>query len=125
MMEHGPFDLDSLPVGPAGPRVQRKPSRAKKWRRQYVQFPWAWIERLQTAKRVSTYRLAFLLVYEHWRTGGRPIELSNIASKLEGLSRWSKWRALADLQELGLVRVERRRRKSPRVVVCHPSPERS
>jgi hypothetical protein len=124
-MEHDPFDLDTVRVNSADPRFQRKPGKPKNWRRQYIQFPWAWVERLQAAKRVSTYRLALLLVYEHWRTGGRPIVLSNLASRQEGLSRWSKWNALAELEELGLVRVERRPSKSPRVVVCHPPPGQS
>jgi hypothetical protein len=120
-MANGDFDLDRLRVDPAAPRFQRKPGKPKKWRRQYVQFPWAWVERLQAAKRISTYRLALLLVYEHWRTGGRPIVLSNIASKQEGLTRWSKWNALVELEKLGLVRVERHSRKSPRLLLCHLS----
>jgi hypothetical protein len=114
------FDLAKLVVDPADPRF-RHAGKRKKWRRHYVRFPWAWIERMGSVRSGSTFRLALLLVYEHWRTGGRPIELSNIASKGEGLSRWSKWRALADLEALGLIRVERRPKQSPRVIVCHPS----
>ena len=94
-----------------------RPNKRKKWRRQYVQFPWAWIERLQAARRVSTYRLALLLVYESWRTGGQPIVLSNVLSTTAGLSRRTKWNALRELESLVLVKVERRRNKSPRVVL--------
>ena len=36
--------------------------------------------------------------YEHWRTGGRPIVLSNVAVRQEGLTRYSKWRAITELQ---------------------------
>jgi hypothetical protein len=116
-MDHDPFDLGALRVDPADPRFQRKPGKGKKWRRRYVQFPWAWVERLQAAKRISTYRLALLLVYESWRSGGKPIVLSNVLSTAEGLSRRSKWRALAELKALGLVEIERQRRRSPRVVL--------
>jgi hypothetical protein len=111
-----PFDLTSLRVKPAQQTWQTKP---RKWRRHYVQVPWAWIERLQPTKRASAYRLALLLVYEHWRSGGRPIVLTNALA--EGLSRRTKWNALAELERLGLIRVERRPRKSPRLVLCHLS----
>jgi hypothetical protein len=118
MMDHDPFELDTLRVDPARGRFQRKPGRPKKWRRHYIQFPWAWAERLQAAKRISTYRLALLLVYEHWRTGGRPIVLSNALVMAEGVSRRTKWNALVELERLGLVRVQRRPRKSPRLLLC-------
>jgi hypothetical protein len=97
----------------------------KKWRRQFVRVPWSWVERLQEAKRISTYRLALVLVYEHWRTGGRPITLSNVFTHAEGLSRRSKWRAIAELESLGLVQVKRHKRRAPRVVLRHLEPEPS
>lgn len=123
-----PFDLERLRVNLAD--LQRKPMpKPSRWRRQYVQFPWEWVERLQAAKRISTYRLALVLVYESWRLGGRPITLSNVAALAEGLSPRSKWRALAELEQLGLIKVERRRRHAPRVSLRHlarePSRDRS
>jgi hypothetical protein len=112
------FDLARLRVNPAD--LQRKPKR-KKWRREYVRVPWEWVERLQSSRRVSTYRLALLLLYEFWRTGGRPVVLSNASAQAGALPRRSKWRALAELEGLGLVRVERALRKSPRVTPLHLS----
>jgi hypothetical protein len=103
----------------------RAKPRPKKWRRQYVQVPWGWVERLQAAKRISTYRLALVLVYESWRLGGRPIVLSNVFTLTEGLSRRSKWRSLAELERLGLIKVDRRRRRAPRVMLRHLPPEAS
>ena len=117
-MVNSDFDLARLRVDLADPRF-RGVGKPKKWRREYVQFPWTWIEGLQAAKRVSTYRLALLLVYEHWRMGGRPIVLSNALVIAEGVSRRTKWNALVELEGLGLVRVERRSRKSPRLILCH------
>jgi hypothetical protein len=120
-MDQDPFDLGQLRVDPA--RVA-KPN-PKKWRRQFVRVPWSWVERLQKAKRVSTYRLALVLVYEHWRTGERPIALSNVFAHAEGLSRRSKWRALAELESLGLIQVKRHRRRAPRVVLRQLMPKPS
>ena len=115
-----PFNLGGLRIDPTDvARFQPKFAQRGKWRRQFIQFPWTWVERLQSATRVSTYRLALLLIYESWRTGGRPIVLSNLMSQAERLSRRSKWNALAELERLGLVRVERRRRRSPRLVLLN------
>jgi hypothetical protein len=122
MDDSNPFDLATLRVDTE--RV-RQLARPKKWRRQYVQVPWAWVERLQSARRIGTYRLALVLVYESWRLGGRPIALSNVSALAEGLSRRSKWRALAELEQLGLIKVQRRRRHAPRVSLRHRAREPS
>jgi hypothetical protein len=99
-------------------RLQARKQR-KAWRRQYVQVPWAWVERLQATRRASTYRLALLLLYEHWRTGGQPVPLTNVGLVGEGVSRRSKWRGLADLERIGLVEVKRHRRRAPRATLRH------
>jgi hypothetical protein len=112
-----PFDLAALRVAPE--RVRKL--APKKWRREFVRVPWAWVERLRETKRVSTYRLALVILYEHWRTGGRPIVLSNVGMRSEGLTRQSKWNALEELGGLGLIEIETRPRKSPRIVLrCIP-----
>ena len=72
--------------------VPLQATATKKWRGQFVRVPWSWVERLQKAKRVSLSRLALVLVYEHWRTGGRPLVLSNVAlqagNTADGVDRW-------------------------------------
>ena len=113
--DQDPFDPASLRVRPA----QQTRTKPKRWRRHYVQVPWPWVERLKAAKRISTYRLALSLVYASWRNGGRPIVLSNVMAEEEGLSRRSKWRALAELEYLGLVEVRRRPRQAPGLVMRH------
>jgi hypothetical protein len=98
-------------------RLQARKQR-KAWRREYVRVPWPWVVRLREAQHPrATYNLALLLLYEHWRTGGQPIALSNVGLVAEGVRRRSKWNALAELERLELVRVERGRRRSPRVHV--------
>jgi hypothetical protein len=114
-VDHDPYDLEKFRIDLKAPAC--KPVRKKTWQRQFVRVPWGWVQRLRTTKRVSTYQLALVLLYEHWRTGGKPIVLSNIAMQAEGLSRRSKWNALVELTELGLITIERKRRRSPRVVL--------
>jgi hypothetical protein len=96
----------------------RTRSRRGQWQRQFIMVPWGWVERLGT-RRVGdcTYRLAFLVLYEHWRNGSQPIVLSNILAAEVGLSRQDKWRALHELECLRLVRVIRRRGASPQVIL--------
>jgi hypothetical protein len=90
-----------------------------KWRREFVRVPWEWVERLQAAQRISSWRLAVLLLYEHWRTGGRDIAVSNVLARDIGLSCRSKGRALNELENLDLIEVRRRRRTAPRVALKH------
>jgi hypothetical protein len=115
--DRNPFDLDALRINPADPslRPKRAGRKATKWRKQFVRVPWWWHERLCRARHISTYPLAVHLLYEHWRNGGRAVGLSNSAA--EGVTRRMKWPALRELEQLGLITIERRPRKSPLVTV--------
>jgi hypothetical protein len=116
-MQDDPLDLEYLRIDPEQARQVGK--RRKNWRREFVRVPWPWVERLQAARRVNTYRLALLLLYEHWRTGGQPVPLTNVGLVGEGVSRRSKWRALAELELVGLIEVKRHRRRAPRATLRH------
>lgn len=122
MRDDDPFDnIENLRIDLGDPNLKPKTAGrskpGKKWQRQFVRVPWLWIDRLKASNRGSTYRLALLLLYEHWRTGGRPVRLSNVMLAGDGVARRSKWRALRELEKLGLVKVERRPRKAPVVTL--------
>ena len=134
MNKPNPFaDLESLRQGKDGvsgktaeqfaheaTKLERETAKPRtKWRREFVRVPWEWVERLRTAKRISSWRLAVLLLYEHWRTDGRNIALSNILVRDIGLSRRSKSRGLNELENLDLIEVKRRRRTAPRIALKH------
>jgi hypothetical protein len=113
-----PFDLDALRVNPANPNLRPKEATRKaKWQKRFTLVPWAWADRLKEARYISTYRVALHLLYEHWRTGGRVIRLSNSTLKEEGIERREKWRGLRELEQLGLIKIERRPRKAPLITV--------
>jgi hypothetical protein len=119
MPDRDPFDLSELRIDPTDPGLRPKgatPPKTK-WRRQFVKFPWSWMDRLRTARRAVTYRIALHLLYQHWRTGGKPITLSNVALIDEGIAPGTKWRGLKELEQAGLIQIERRRRKSPIVTL--------
>jgi hypothetical protein len=98
----------------ADKQAQAQPKRRRS-REPFTKFPHSWESRLLKTRRVSTYRVALRLLYLHWKAAGRPILLANAALAEKGVSRYSKWKAMAELARLGLIKVERRNRKSPSV----------
>ena len=103
----------------AGQEQPANNSKRKEWQRNYTLLPRAWELRLLEAKRVSTYRLAIELLYLHWYGKGKPVTVSSKVAKAARLSDRSKWNALAELERLGLIEVNRKPRRSPRVVLLH------
>ena len=80
--------------------------------------PWLWIQKLRR-KPWYVYHVAFFLLYLHWQRGDRgPIKLASGLLVMDGVSRTSKRRALKELENLGLITVERRSRKSPIVTIA-------
>jgi hypothetical protein len=130
--DRDPFDLDSLRVDPADPNLKPRgfgsaggggaKTHKKKWEKKFISFPWWWLNCLKTTKSCATLKLALLLAYEHWRTGGRVVRLTNILAAAVGVSPDAKGRALDELERAGLIKIERRPRKSPRVTVLVDPP---
>jgi hypothetical protein len=89
-------------------------------REQFIMLPLAWKERFATARHVGTLKLAHHLLYLGWKSGERLIRVSNAVAKAAGLTRRSKWNALTELEQLGVVVVERRARRSPAVTILVP-----
>jgi hypothetical protein len=120
-MSDDPLDLANLRLPPETPVIAVVPRKIKKRRQHYVQVPWSWMERL-TGATGQTWHLALQLLYLHWKGNGEPVKLSNGMLRFDGISRQSKWRALAFLEGRGLIAVERRPHKSPiiRLNLSHP-----
>jgi hypothetical protein len=114
MSEQEPIDWEAFRIDPNDPKWQPQVKQAKKrWRRQFIKFPWAWADRLREVRHICTYRVALYVLYEYWRKGGKPVSVSNVALAKEGVAFGTKWRGLNELEQIGLVRIERRTRKSP------------
>jgi hypothetical protein len=111
------FDLKSLVLPTVRERLAVVPRKIQKRRQHFVKVPWTWIERLSKTGSPNTYRVALHLLYLHWKQGGHAITLANGMLIMEGVSRWAKWRALRELEQLGLINIECRPRKSPLVTV--------
>jgi hypothetical protein len=116
-----PFDPERLKL-PADLVPERKVSLSRKEKKRkggFVVVPGLWQERLTKARNVATYRMALLVLRQSWENNGKPFTLSNGALKMENITRWQKWRALAELERFELVAVERRERKSPTITALH------
>jgi hypothetical protein len=124
MEDQDDISMEKLRVDPAK-RQQIIPDqeidRSKREGRQrvFTSVPREWELRLLQAKRISTYRLALELLYLNWKDSGKPIVVSSKVARAAKISARSKWEALAELERLGLIEVDRRPRKSPRVVLLH------
>jgi len=117
------FDLEKFRVQPGQileqPAQQPRQSHVKRKRTCFVGVPCAWWHLLGRAKHIVSYRVALHLLDQGWRSGEPVVPLSNCSLKGEGVSRSGKNRALKELQDLGLIQVERQRRKSPSVRLLH------
>jgi hypothetical protein len=105
------FDLEKLRL-PLGEKWAVVPLKIRKRRQHFVKVPWTWVERLDGASG-KTYRVALCLLYQYWKNRGEPVKLANGMLGIDGVSRYSKWKALSDLEHRGLITVERRPRRSP------------
>ena len=113
------LDVSKLWTSPETPSAARAtPAKVRKRREHFVRVPWTWVEKLVSASG-KTWQMAVWLLYFHWKGGGAPIKLANGMLRYDGVSRRTKWRALAELEALGLVAVERRPKRSPVVRVLY------
>ena len=130
-MDDDPFDLEKLrmpvPEVQIGPAAKAAADRvARRREREFIRFPRVWEKRLEASNSLNTYRVALVVLFRHWKAGEKPFALSNITMSTGGVNRQGKWRALQELERLGLIRVEKRPKKvalSRRSsLVAHASP---
>jgi hypothetical protein len=118
-----PFDPKRLGLS-AEFIAEQKVSKSKKEKKQeqtFIIVPGVWWTRLTQARHFATYRVALHILRRDWEEGGggKPFTLANSAMKSENVSRRQKWRSLKELEELGLVTIERCKRKSPCIIALH------
>jgi hypothetical protein len=120
------FDIEALKIKAsdvpapteAGVRVVR-PQRPRKGH--FVMLPLEWMYRLDAARCVATSKVAHHLLHQSFKDRRQTIRLPSGVLGLKGVSRDQKWRALAELEVLGLISVERRPRKSPIITLLYPA----
>jgi hypothetical protein len=104
-------------------KVPRVPAAIQKRRTQFVQIPLWWWEELARPPMAngSAFHVAGHLWHLDWKHHSKPFKLPNMALAYYGISRFTKWRVLRELERRGLIRLECRDRKSPIIhLVRHP-----
>jgi hypothetical protein len=91
-------------------------AKRKRRKREFAQITREQVNRLRGAASATITVFHFLLLID-WRSPGKPILLANGGLEQIGISRWAKYRALSELEELGLIELRNRGRKSPEVVI--------
>jgi hypothetical protein len=109
------YDLNKLRLDPAKFAAPYVPAKIRKRREQFVMMPMWWVEKLGEPPLATgaTHLVAIYILHLDWKHHGKPFKLPNGMLGYDGISRYSKWRALPDLERRGLITVERRPRKSP------------
>jgi hypothetical protein len=139
---HDQFDLNGLRLNPEDVEAMNRAyhdARAKAAARQkrgtttrrapekgaYVQMRTedavAGFHSLRCPQALVWHRLQYLA----WATGSATVTLANKALAEMGVSRLMKYRALQRLEQDGLIRVERRERRTPTITILHWNPTRS
>jgi hypothetical protein len=118
---HGTIDptdkqLRLMATGHYGPRTGavRPPRRQGR----HIRVPYSWEFRLRDAKhKAVVYPVALYILRRDWETDRARVKVTTAAMERIGISHRSKWRALNELERLGLVRVEHGHGKNPLVTI--------
>jgi hypothetical protein len=127
MSEDDPFDdISKLRVSPellgtVQASAPATPTKIRKRQEHFIKLPMAWYDRLTECSE-KTYKTAIHVLYLDWKNDHKAFKLANGMLQYDGVSRWTKSRALTSLVRLGLVTVEQEPRKSP-IVHVHLVPK--
>jgi hypothetical protein len=76
-----------------------------------VVVPMVWVDRVHGSGR--TWAVGCSILNQFWKTRGKPVEVTGKLGWIQHLSQAHLRRALADLEHLGLIEVERHRGQPP------------
>jgi hypothetical protein len=97
--------------------VRKKKYKSRSKSRPFIMVPVVWVERLRSCRSRAVYPLMLYLLRREFQEKGKSFPLGNDALGKGAASRFAKRRALLKLEELRLISVEWRSRKSPLILV--------
>jgi hypothetical protein len=97
--------------------VPTEPKPKKKRPRVFVMVTQSQRERLLKVERVTTYHVFLYLLELSFRARSKTVQLSNVTMAKINIERRRKYRALNELESLGLIRLEKFGRQSPKVTI--------
>jgi hypothetical protein len=121
-MSKDDFDLSNLVLPPdvVVKAALSTPRRIAKRATEWVKLDRIWVDRLKGHRGHPTMAVAFHLIHETWKCNGGSIKVPNGMLEIDGVTRKVKWRVLNEFEEVGLISIERRQRKSPIIKVLLP-----
>jgi hypothetical protein len=123
-MRRDDFNISEIQIEVASIEAERLASKRRPRRQdQFVMVPLEWVNRLTGARYTATATLALHLLHRAFKERQQTIKLANRLLTSLGISRWQKWRALTELETMGLISVEHRARKSPIITLLYPAQE--
>jgi hypothetical protein len=100
------------------PSVRLKPStKSRRGSDPFIKVPLWWAVAAAKATRNPKFLVCIEMLHRAWKCGGSTFLLPNDRLEKNGAGRKAKYRVLRDLEAAGLITVEWRRRKSPRVTL--------
>jgi hypothetical protein len=117
------FDIADLKLKPEQLKnskpveVGNKQPRRQRQQREFVMLTKPRLDLLMKATKLSSWRVFCGLVLIDWKRPGQPIRLGNLTLGRGQIGRKEKRGALAELEALGLISVERREKRSPLITV--------
>ena len=95
------------------------PSIPKKAKDRFAKVPLWWAEQAAEATRTRKAMVWIWLLHLSWESRSSTFRLPNERLRGSGVSRFTKVRALRELEAAGLIQVRRERGKSPTVTVLY------
>ena len=91
-----------------------KMPRSKEW---FIRITVSQAQRLQVLKPPPYITIFQVILFESFRHHGHPFLLPADAFVEGGFSRWTQWRAIVQLEKVGLISVDRSNRRQPKIAV--------
>jgi hypothetical protein len=123
MSKGNPFaDLNALRTfGDGGEReFLRRPARRPK-RKDFTLLQLEWAAGAAKAARTSGAIVWILLHYMAWKTKSTTFPLSNILLARYGVTRYTKYRILANLEKAGWIKTQRRKKQALLITLLVPN----
>ena len=105
-----------------GRRIDVETDQPKERQPAFAQVPLEWAARAAKATGTSKAFIWIWLAFRAWEVGRTTFGVPNGRLEQWGFSRWTKNRALRELGEAGVIKVDWRDRKSPTVTLLNYPP---
>lgn len=109
--------IETVELVPLTPSAKRRKARQEE---AFVLVPLTRAAEVVKCMREKGVMVWIVLMYLAWKDKSPTVQLSNEIMKRYGISRHTKYRALATLEAAGIVTIEWQNKQAPMVTLVHP-----